>query len=97
MLVRPLELRWEAPPPVLRTYTLGPKVDWAGVAAGLKRRRREWAIVTTCPDQALASQTAWRIRQGVIGTLAMHGEFEAAARTVGGEHRVYARYMGGEL
>jgi hypothetical protein len=41
-----------------------------------------------------AAKTAHTIRSGVQAPYRPSGSFEAVARTVDGEHRVYARYTG---
>lgn len=79
-------IRWEDPPDSM-------SYDWPCIAADLKMRPGVWAIVAVPRNAGLAGQMAKHIRQSAYE--AMHGaQFEATARTVEAEHRVYARYVG---
>lgn len=82
-------IKFEDPPPAKRAVTVH---DWPGISATLRARRGDWALVATCRNQNLASVTARQIRLGIRKELGQG--FEATARTVDGEHRVYARYVG---
>lgn len=82
------ELLWEQPPPRHN----GPKYDWAEIGEALRSRPNEWAMVGVFLNQPTAGCTARNIREGKYGALG-HG-FDAKARTVDGQARVYARYTG---
>ncbi|MEV7013474.1 hypothetical protein [Streptosporangium sp. NPDC051022] len=96
MLTALLELRWEELPPPCRTWVRPPRMDWPAIGGVLCSRPAEWAVVAVLPTAAAAARMAHQIRNDDIPSLEVRGVFEAAARTVGQEHRVYARYMGGE-
>jgi len=84
-------MKWEDPPSL-------PRVDPPGVhsniAAELKNRPGNWALVGTYAAASVSSSMAYQIRTGRLPTYLPTGSFEAKARTVGREHRVYARYVG---
>jgi hypothetical protein len=90
------KLRWEDPPTLRRSGPRPAGLDWLAIAAALRARPTRWAIVCVEPDRASAGQTAHRIKIGHIQSFYPAGRFEAKARTVGDECRVYARYIGGE-
>lgn len=81
-------LRWEDPPARMR----GDRYDWVRIAKGLKAKPGKWALVAVCPNPTTAASTARHIREGKYLPLA--ADFDAVARTVDGEARVYARYVG---
>ncbi len=81
-------IRWEEPPGIKG----GPVHDWAAIAAALRSRPGQWAVVAVCRNQATAGSTAQGVRRGKYEVLGPG--FEAKARTVDGEPRVYARYVG---
>jgi hypothetical protein len=85
-------LTWEDPPPPHRRAD---QVSHADVARKLKARPKQWAVVSTYPNSRTAGATASAIRAGRVTAYLPVGEWEATSRTVDGEHRVYARYMGG--
>jgi len=64
------------------------------IAEQLRERPREWAHVLTYPTRESASTVAYSIRNGHRSAWAPAGAFEAKSRTVNGEYRVYARYVG---
>lgn len=82
-------VRWEDPPP-RRTSDV---YDWDGIADALMARPGQWALVVVCPNTATAGSTARHIRNGLYEAMP-RGDFDATARTVDGEARVYARYVG---
>lgn len=83
-------MRWQNPPqPRIR-----PVHDWAGIGSALRARPGEWAIVAVVANAQLAGSTARHVRAGAYQALRDFGRFEAVARTVDGEHRIYARYAG---
>lgn len=92
---------WEDPPPVVKDAG-GSWVkvhDWESIAADLKSRPGRWAIATVCRNRGVASQVANAVRTGEYEVLRRQGPFEAVARQVDGEARVYARFLldpGGE-
>lgn len=83
------ELRWEDPP-----ARGGTKVQWDLIGTALRERPGVWAFVTTCKKPLSAAGVARNIRAGKYVPFRPAKAFEAAARTVDGEHRVYARYVG---
>lgn len=83
-------IRWEDPP-----TTKGMAAhDWPAIGAALAEQPGQWALVVVCPNGATAGSTARHVRDGKYAALNAYGRFEAHSRTVGGEHRVYARYVG---
>jgi hypothetical protein len=83
------EIRFEEPP---RPY-LKDRANHREAAAKLRERPTEWAIVSVCASSGSASSLARAIRIGQSHAWQPRGEFEAVARKVEGEHRVYARYV----
>jgi hypothetical protein len=63
-------------------------------AAALRERPGEWAMVRTAATSNAARSAASQIREGRLTAYRPAGEFDATSRTVGGEFRVYARYVG---
>ncbi|MFF5471067.1 hypothetical protein [Streptomyces achromogenes] len=93
-----MKLKWEEPPARKRhggrPYGTGKHAE---IAARLKSRPGQWAVVGTYKSTSIAASMARSIRAGVnMSAYTPAGTFEAKARTVVGEHRVYARYVGGE-
>lgn len=82
-------LRWEDPPPRGATD----RYDWDTIADQLTGQPGRWARVAVAPNASTAAQMARRIRDGLYDPLP--AGFEATSRTVEGEARVYARYVGG--
>ncbi|MFC8945943.1 hypothetical protein [Streptomyces rochei] len=64
------------------------------IATQLRARPGQWAHVLTPPASGTATSMAYVIRAAKLTAYAPAGTFEAHARTVNGEHRVYARYVG---
>jgi hypothetical protein len=83
-------IRWEDPPP----GKYSPEYDWPAIAKALSSAPGTWALVAVCPNTGTAGSTARHIRNGAYQALRTVGKFEATARTVRGEARVYARYVG---
>lgn len=81
------ELRWEDPPPEQRQ-------QWGSVADRLRARPGVWAVVFVAPNINAARTVVSSIQAGRRSGMPA-GEFEARSATVDGEHRVYARYVGG--
>ncbi|WP_030777270.1 hypothetical protein [Streptomyces sp. NRRL S-920] len=63
-------------------------------AAALKQRPGQWGIVGTYKSIGSASGAGLRIKQGIAAAYRPAGAFEAVARTVHGEARLYARFVG---
>lgn len=86
------EIRWEEPPAPTRWGM--PVANHADVAAKLRERPGRWAIVSVYSTHVSALSVAYQIRSGKLAAYRPKGAFEASARTVDGEHRVYARFVG---
>jgi hypothetical protein len=90
------DIRFEDPPP----RKAGPggtdprSAANAYTADTLRARRGEWALISIRATQRRASSYAYGIRTGMLHAFRPAGAFEAKARTVGKQHRVYARYVG---
>ncbi|WP_063735581.1 hypothetical protein [Streptomyces sp. RTd22] len=88
-------IRFDSPaPPVPRL----PR-SRAAFAAALRERSGEWALLGQHHTAGCARQDAYEIRRALRPANAAFGpagEFEAEARTLGGEYRVYVRHVGGE-
>lgn len=82
--------RREEPPPISRSER---RYDWKAVAATLAADVGEWYMIVTCTTSANAATTARYVRESYYRPLRA-GRYEATARTVDGEHLVYARYLG---
>jgi hypothetical protein len=89
------ELKWEEPPHADQRRPGGAKRH-AEVAAQLKSRPGEWARVAAFDKDTRSRTYAHYIRRGGLAAYRPDGSFEAVSRTVDGEYRVYARYVGGE-
>lgn len=81
-------LIWDTPP------SRGRGVDFSAIAAELRTRKGIWAVIATYPKAATSGSTAWQVNTGRSTAFTPAGSYEAAARTVDGEHRLYARYVG---
>lgn len=66
-------------------------------ADALRARRGVWALLGQHATSGAARQDAYEIRRAIRPTNAgfADGVFEAEARTLVGEHRVYVRFVGG--
>ncbi|MGW1998390.1 hypothetical protein [Embleya sp. NPDC001921] len=82
-------IRFEEPPASKRSSN--PTI---AIAAALKARPNEWAIVHVAAASALANNKATQIRAGRARAFTPAGAFEAKTRVVDGEYRVYARFVG---
>lgn len=67
---------------------------WVKEAIELRERPGEWAVLHTSKSAQLSAAAARTIRVAKVKAWQPAGSFEAIARTVDGEHRVYARYVG---
>ncbi|MFI7114027.1 hypothetical protein ACIBK9_47455 [Nonomuraea sp. NPDC050227] len=88
------EIRFEDPPRSTRRWAKALPFDYEQVAVTLCARPGEWAFIGATATPTRAGGVAQRIRDGVVEALAAHGEFDAVSRTVDGEYRVYARFLG---
>ena len=68
--------------------------DWAAIAEELKTKPGAWACIATCQTPSIAANTARNVRGGVYVAIREAGLFDAVARKVDGEYRVYARFTG---
>ncbi|MGW7435673.1 hypothetical protein [Streptomyces sp. NPDC054849] len=66
----------------------------AAIADQLRTRPGQWAHIDSKGTRASAASTAYLVNNGRLGAYAPAGTFEAKSRTVDGEYRVYARYIG---
>lgn len=87
------ELTFEEPPPAKRAHR-----NLGKVADELREHPGLWAVVLALPvaERSHATSLARQIRHGLVSYWRPAGVFEAVSRTVDGEARVYARYLGGE-
>lgn len=85
-------LRFEAPPLANRAPR-GRAVE-KEVPAQLRAHPGEWAIIHTAQTRVGAYAMAHQIRTGILASYRPKGHFEALGRTVDGEFRVYARFVG---
>lgn len=85
--ITPAGLVWEDPP--AKKNQSG---KYAALAAALRERPGQWAVVRTY--DTTQSKRAWGFCGSIrVGKLVdLRGGFEAVARTVGSEVRVYARF-----
>ncbi|CAM5607805.1 hypothetical protein GCM10010329_17140 [Streptomyces spiroverticillatus] len=90
-----MNVEFIGPPP-----TKQPNTKHAVIADNLRRHPSVWGVVRRAATTTRAASAAQAIRDARLTSYAPVGSFEAVARTVveGGivEHRVYARYVGGE-
>jgi hypothetical protein len=87
-------LTFEEPPrPASITASVQEQED---AARQLRARPGEWAPVTKQSSAGNAGQFAYTVRRGLRKAWLPAGEFEAVARKVDGEYRVYARFVGGQ-
>ncbi|MEU8907038.1 hypothetical protein [Streptomyces mirabilis] len=86
-----VDIRFEFPAP---SIPLPPETREAFVAA-LRARPGAWALMGQHSSPGAARQTAYSIRRAVrTRCFRPAGAFEAEAKSVMGEHRVYVRYVG---
>lgn len=83
---------FEDPPEIDRVRPDGPK--HTRIAAALRDRPGEWAIVKTTLTHGAAAAAAHQIKTGRLSAYAPEGSFDAVSRTVEGKHTVYAKYLG---
>lgn len=90
-------IRWEHPPPAQRTVhghgSVGSRYDH--LAATLRDRPREWALIREAVNRNVANSVAGQIREARMRCFEPRGDFDACTRTAGDSMvRVYARYVG---
>lgn len=88
-------IRWENPPPADARRNLNGKNQrpWRAIADELAASPGRWALVAVCSSQSTAGSNADALRHSRYP--AFRGRrFEAVARRVDAEFRVYARYVG---
>lgn len=89
-------ITWEDPPPKVERGGGGGRHDWEGIGRSLSRRPGRWAFVARATSSGAAYNLVGQIKRKTLFGLYVHsGQFEAVSRTVDGEYRVYARYLGG--
>ena len=86
-------VRWEEPPRA-DAWRGSNRYDWTAIGAVLQKKPGKWAVVAVYETVSRAASQAGAIRAGVVSALRPAGAFEAMSRTVDGECRVYARYVG---
>lgn len=74
----------------------------AAFADALRERPGMWAFLRSCTTPGSAGQSAYEIRKAArnyrpFKPFSPAGDFEAEARTIFGEHRVYVRYVGTQV
>lgn len=85
-------IRWEDPPPS-RGGKLAATVH-IDVAEKLRKRPGQWGVIAVYSTNRAASSAAQMIRSGRWAAYSPAGTYEAVARVVEQESRVYARYIG---
>ncbi len=83
-------IRWETPPPAGGDQTGTRQRPWALVAAQLRDRPGQWALID---DHGGNVTLATRIGNGTSWWKPA-GAFEATTRMINGRLHVYARYIG---
>ncbi|MEV0438988.1 hypothetical protein AB0I84_07810 [Streptomyces spectabilis] len=88
------DVEFTGPPPRRKT------TKHARIASLLREHPEAWAVVRRPATMARAAAAAHAIRSALLSAYEPAGSYEAVARTVidagQTEHRVYARYVGGE-
>lgn len=85
---QPSGLVWEQPP--ARARKTG---AYAGIAAALRERKGEWAVIRTYPTYKKAGGFAGAIRAGKLVDF-RDGTYEVQVHTVNDVARVYVRFTG---
>lgn len=91
-------LRWEDPP-TAHSAAGKPKQPrrtdkWRTVAAELRARPGEWAVLLEAERFGNGGGIAGKIKAGDLAAFRPAGSFDATTRTVDGLYAVYARYIG---
>ena len=84
-------VNWEEPPASQGVFRKEPL--FLEEAAELRANPGKWAVLTTRETGAKASSLATAIKSNAYVAF-KEGKWDAVARTVDGEHRVYVRYAG---
>ncbi|MGW4222933.1 hypothetical protein ACWEG1_05700 [Streptomyces bauhiniae] len=82
-------IRFEEPAPL----ALRRPESLTAFATALQQRPNTWALLGKYGSPNVARQTAYTIRHSLLPAFA-GGGYEAEARTMLGEYRVYVRYTG---
>jgi hypothetical protein len=83
------EVTWEDPPPARSRKSVR---DWHAVAATLRTRPSEWALVV---EKSRQNSTAHFITHGRIAAFRPEGMFQGrSAKNDDGTFRIFARYVG---
>lgn len=85
------DLKWQDPPP--NAAGRPSLTDWRAVAAALRERPGEWALVV----EGVSISTATNIKKARLVAFAPAGSFEAVARNGSNKTKradIYARYVG---
>lgn len=87
------EVVWQEPPRSDRGRKRGKRGehDHAAIAAALRQRPGEWALI---PVTGVLTGITDHIRRGRLAAYRPAGQYEAVRRHVNGETRVYARFVG---
>lgn len=88
-----IKVAFEGPPP-RGTTNWRQAGEHEAVAEKLRAQPGEWAKVDKRENPRSSGNAAHAIRRGLIKAYQPSGTFEAKARKVDGEYRVYARYVG---
>jgi hypothetical protein len=90
-----MTLRWEEPSNIKQVKT----ARHAAIAAALKERRGEWAVIAEGITRGQATGWASNVSAGRFLSYQPKGAFEALSRKNGDDasYKVYARYVGEEL
>ncbi|UQA91617.1 hypothetical protein [Streptomyces halobius] len=88
-----VEIQFEEPPAVPGAVRR-PRGEHAEIAAELRKAPGQWALVGLQPTAKSAGSVSYAIRTAKLLAYDPPGSFEAVARTVDGEHRLYVRFMG---
>jgi hypothetical protein len=83
------DFRFEEPPAPHQK----PRGSQMEAAQKLREKPGEWGMITDCRNSGSSSSMARAIRKGTRKAWEPAGDFEAVARKVDGQYRVYARYM----
>lgn len=81
-------LRFEKPAPLI-PYSFAARSE---IAEALKLTPGRWALLGQQKAAGSARQAAYSVRNGKPGWAMFGPGFEAEARTLFGEHRIYVRY-----
>ena len=83
------KIRWEDPPANESGWG---SHKWADVLEPLREHPKRWAVLLIVPTSRKAANLVSAFRNG--HRRSPPGRWEFVSRTVDGEHRVYARYLG---